>query len=160
MFRTLCCFLPFAACITTSSTMKAAPKGRVLHISLARILQILSLKGIINSVIDLPSTFGRYQGKTAIAYIILGVSWTTLTKILKKAKVPWHILKSLKRTNDLEFCVQKISFQTEEKDILWSIDYQEDEAQFWETVDEGNVSGRLKNVTRRECKILKRKRKQ
>lgn len=87
---------------------------------------------------------GGNQGKTTIAYIILGVSWTTLTKILKKAKVRWHILKSLKRTNDLEFCVQKISFQTEEKDILWSIDYQEDEAQFWETVDEGNVSGRLK----------------
>lgn len=106
MGRTLCCFLPFAACITTSSTMKAASKGRVLHISLARIFQILSLKCIINSVIQTYlQPLGGNQGKTTIAYIILGVSWTTLTKILKKAKVPWHILKSLKRTNDLEFCV-------------------------------------------------------
>ena len=62
--------------------MKAVPKGRGLHISLARILQILSLKGIITSVIQTYlQPLGGNQGKTTIAYFILGVSWTTLTKI-------------------------------------------------------------------------------
>lgn len=52
MGRTLCCFPSLAASITTSSTMKAAPRGGGLQIHLARILQILSLKDIITLVIQ------------------------------------------------------------------------------------------------------------
>jgi hypothetical protein len=78
MGRTVGCFFsPLTFCIASPGTKRASPQGERFQImsSSDPSSPLLEVHGVFSNVY-LISTSGRLQKAVAIAYIILGVSWT------------------------------------------------------------------------------------